>query len=178
MDSSCVASAAASVLASTIQVTSFLYGSWDEAGAPSAGRLIHELSRLRNMLQETEEAALMVPVPVILYTLPEAFEDTAMLLQQLKVRLWTASSDSPPLRRQDNGPINWSWRPYDTTRKMRWGLTKTEVEAFLGGLQSSLSRLQQRSGVLDSLPQTQKQADRVHVAASVACQNFRIAEVS
>lgn len=144
MDPSCVASAAASVLASVVRVMGFLYGRWDEAGTPSAERLIHELSRLRTILQETEETALIVPVPVILYQLPEVFEETAKLLQQLKLRLQGTAGDSAQTERQDTNALDWSWWTYDTTQRMRWRLTKSDAEGYLAGLQRSISRLQQR----------------------------------
>jgi hypothetical protein len=144
MDPSCVASAAANVLGIVVQITGFLYGRWDDAGTPSAERLIYELSRLRTILQEIEEAASIVPVPLILYQLPEAFSETAKLLQQLKSRLLGIDVDLTKNERLGSSPLDWSWRTYDPGRRMRLKLTKSDAEAHLAGLQLSIAKLQQR----------------------------------
>ncbi|KAJ2990719.1 hypothetical protein NUW58_g2812 [Xylaria curta] len=63
MDPSSFASAAASLLGVTIQITGSLYGNWEYSSLVLAERLIYELSQLRNALQSLEATALSITDP-------------------------------------------------------------------------------------------------------------------
>lgn len=139
MEASCVAAAAASVLALAVQVTGFLYGRWDEGGEPASQRLRHELSRLRAILTETEEVASTVPVPMILLELPDVLPEVAQLLHRLKSQLRV-----PVVGSSEPAVVNWAWLPFDPNRRMPWPLSRQIVKDHLADLQRCISRLQQR----------------------------------
>ena len=144
MDPSSFASAAASLLGMTIQVTGSLYGDWDYSSRMLAERLIYELSQLRNILQSLEVAALSVTEAVIVP------KDALVCLEDIKERLISLGSkllSRNTFHLSSFSDYALSWRSFNAPRPpqtIKLPFTPTEALEEIQYLQSCLSRLRDR----------------------------------
>ncbi|KAI1128239.1 hypothetical protein F5Y10DRAFT_240842 [Nemania abortiva] len=143
MDPSSFASAAASLLGVTIQITGSLYGNWEYSSLVLAERLIYELSQLRNVLQSLEVTALSVadaisPPP----------QDLLVCLEDVKTCL--ISLGSKLLREDPHTVFSFQdslppWRSFNApmpSQYSRLPLSPAEATNDIQSLQACFSRLE------------------------------------
>ncbi|KAI0469385.1 hypothetical protein F4859DRAFT_523199 [Xylaria cf. heliscus] len=142
MDPSSFASAAASLLGVTIQITGSLYGNWEYSSLVLAERLIYELSQLRNVLQSLEATALSVTDAV-----SPPPQDLLVCLEDVKTCLISLGSK---LLRQDphdvfsfqDSPLPWrSFNAPISSQGSRLPLSPAEATSDIQSLQSCISKL-------------------------------------
>lgn len=95
MEALSVASAAANLLSLGAHIAGCLYRRWDDSSRPGSERLMYEISRLRNLLENIEVAS-SIEQAVIADGLRKEFEDTKSTLLDLLMSL--------------NGDMQYTWR--------------------------------------------------------------------
>ncbi|KAM7221643.1 hypothetical protein V8F06_003034 [Rhypophila decipiens] len=139
MDPSSFASAAASLLGVTIQITGSLYGNWEYSSRVLAERLIYQLLQLRDVLQSLEATALSVTTVV-----NPPPQDLLLCLEDTKTCLISLGSK---LLRQDSQSVfsfqDWPlpWRSFMSSQGSRIPLSPAEATADIQRLQACLSKL-------------------------------------
>lgn len=132
MEALSVASAAANLLSLCVHIVGCLYRKWNDDSRPGSDRLLYELSRLRNVLENIEIAS-STQQAIVADGLRKEFDDTQKTLLDL---LRSLNSDMH---------YKWLWEPYLPSRPGAvLPLSKKDLDKFARVLSTHFTEIRKK----------------------------------